>query len=195
MDSVRIQRSICRFDFTSACSNTFSFFVADHFLKADHHMAHGYMAAPSAVVEWFPQFKCATISKSTIIFDTLYHILILCILWLYEESAVFCFVLFLLLLSFFLYCFFRGFRYWCLFFFNFKGIGVWFCVHCLRCMESHTHFLPSSLLLDQGKKLQLWVEFFFVTAALKSRWSRSTGVQITQQQVFKNKTAGDFCAI
>lgn len=103
MDSVRIQRSICRFDFTSACSNTFSFFVADHFLKADHHMAHGYMAAPSAVVEWFPQFKCATISKSTTIFDTLYHILILCILWLYEESAVFCFVLFLLLPSFLLF--------------------------------------------------------------------------------------------
>lgn len=60
-----------------------------------------HMAAPSAVVEWFPllQFKCAT-SKSTTIFVTLYHILILCIL-----RACCCFVLFCFYCCL-LYCFF-----------------------------------------------------------------------------------------
>lgn len=79
---------------------------------------------------------------------------------------------------------------------NFKGIDIWFSVHCLQSRESRAHFLPSSRLLDLEKIAVLsGVVFSFVTAALKSRWSHSTGVQITQQQALKNKTAGDFCAV
>lgn len=186
----RLQRVTCRFDLTSAWSNTFSFFVAVSFLKADHHMAHDCIGRSGVASTWF---KCATASKITTVSShcTVY--------W----SCGFCGyvkgmrLLFVSFAAFFLFLS-RSIQFEILMSvsWNFKGIDIWFSVHCLQSRESRAHFLPSSRLLDLEKIAVLsGVVFSFVTAALKSRWSHSTGVQITQQQALKNKTAGDFCAV
>ncbi len=181
--SVKIQSIL-----TSAWSNTFSFFMAVSFLKADHHMAHDCIGR---IGEWLPHCLNVPLHQKHNCFPTLYRILIVWILWLREGYAVvICFFCCLLSFPFTVH------TVWdidvC--FLNFKGIDIWFSV-LFDSRVSRAHFLPSSRLLDLEKIAVLSrVVFSFVTAALKSRWSHSTGVQITQQQALKNKTAGDFRA-
>ncbi len=161
--------------------------MAVSFLKADHHMAHDCIGR---IGEWLPHCLNVPMHQKAQLFPhTVPYIdrVDFVVTW-----RVCCCYLFLLLPSFISFHGPYSLRYWCLFLGTLKEL-IFDSVFCLQSRVAH--FLPSSRLLDLEKIAVLSrVVFSFVTAALKSRWSHSTGVQITQQQALKNKTAGDFRA-
>lgn len=139
-------------DLTFAWSNTFSFFVAVSFLKADHHMAH----ECSAVAEWLP--RCLNVplhQKAQLFPHTVLYIdhVDFVVMW----RACYCY-LFLLLLSFFSFHGPYSLRYWCLFLGTLKEL-IFDSVFTVYRVESLALIFFPPAGCWTWKKLQCWVEF------------------------------------
>ncbi len=144
--SVKIQSIL-----TSAWSNTFSFFMAVSFLKADHHMAHDCIGR---IGEWLPHCLNVPLHQKAQLFPhTVPYIdrVDFVVTW-----RVCCCYLFLLLPSFVSFHGPYSLRYWCLFLGTLKEL-IFDSVFCLILECLALIFFPP-VGCWTWKKLQCWVE-------------------------------------